>query len=81
MFPTHSTTTSPQKHHDLRPLFLKTPAKTPIHQRNKESCQNRPVGPVEGPLEEHKPAREKTTLRWARQRPGLLPAFDEWWFE
>jgi hypothetical protein len=34
-FTTHFTTTSPSKHHDLHAVFLKSPAKTQIHQRKK----------------------------------------------
>jgi hypothetical protein len=34
-FTTHSTTTSPQKHHTLHSFFLKTPANTALHHREK----------------------------------------------
>jgi hypothetical protein len=35
-FTTQSTTTSPQKHHDLHAVSPKTPAKTPIHHATKK---------------------------------------------
>jgi hypothetical protein len=41
-----STTNSPSKHHVLHPVFLKNPAKTPLHHTKKNNAQKSTTNPV-----------------------------------